>query len=84
VTNNRKKKGGTKFIQTTRKFQKVAVDIATLTSENKYLLIMIDYFIRAAKFTVIGNKNIETICGILRNWFGTMGQIEELITDAEK
>jgi rubrerythrin len=77
ITNNRKKKGGTKFIETSRKFQKVALDLAEISSEGKYILVIIDYFTRYCKMVVIDNKRTSTICGIIRGLFENQEQVED-------
>jgi Integrase zinc binding domain len=60
MENNRKKSGGVDFVMTSRRLQKVALDIAEIRGE--YILLIIDYFSRMCKMIKIENKKAETIC----------------------
>ena len=44
--NNRKNTGGCEFIVTSRRLEKVALDIMEIESEKRYVLLGIDYYTR--------------------------------------
>jgi hypothetical protein len=73
-------KGGSMYVETQRKLQKLGIDI--LEYKETYLLIGIDYFTRYAWGTVLKSKNSREIANVLYAWFKKIGNPEEIITDA--
>lgn len=79
VRNKTKQSGGSEFIETERKMQKLGVDI--LEYDNVYLLIGIDYYTRFMMGSVLKSKNSKEINEKLVMWFKKLGNPEELIMD---
>jgi hypothetical protein len=74
--NNRKKLGGSGFVTTTRKLEKVGIDLAEIGEEGRYVLVMIDYFTRILKMKVLRRKNTVVVTEVINEAWG-----EEIITD---
>ena len=78
--NNRKKLGGSEFVETTRELEKVALDLASI-EEGAYGLIAIDYFSRAVWAEIIKSKEAKEITKRITEWCSDGSIPEELITD---
>lgn len=48
-----------------KKFEKVLLDLIDIIDENKYILVVIDYFTINLWTTAIDNKQTKTIIGVL-------------------
>jgi hypothetical protein len=77
--NKVKNKGGSIFIETSKKLEIVGVDI--LEIENTYILVGIDYFTRRAVAEIIRNKSAEKVTTVIENWCKQLGNPENIITD---
>ena len=82
--NNRKKAGGSEFIVTTRKGEKIALDLIDIREEGKYIQVAIDYFTRMVKAEVMPDKCSGSVIGVLREWLNAEECPEEIITDNGK
>ncbi|MGL5708994.1 MAG: DDE-type integrase/transposase/recombinase, partial [Aeromonas sp.] len=81
--NNRKKSGGSEFVETTRELEKVTLDLISLGGNNRYILVAIDYHTRFVLVEMIRSKNASKIVYIISKW-GSGWKPEELITDNGK
>ena len=78
--NNRKKFGGSEFVQTSRPLEKVGLDLID-TIEGGYGLIAVDYFTRMCWGEMMKSKEASEVVKIIRMWLRGMEKLEEIITD---
>ena len=78
--NKVKSKGGSIYVQTSRKMEKLGLDI--LEHNETYILLAIDYFTRFAWGSVLKTKNSKEIYERLNLLFKKNGNPEELVCDA--
>lgn len=69
------------MVETTRKLEKVAVDLIDIRAEGKYVLVLIDYFTRVMSATVLRDKKAETVIAAIQRYYVRGLRPEELITD---
>jgi hypothetical protein len=79
---NRKNTGGDRFIETTRRMEKVALDIAK--SGKNYVLIAIDYFSRMIWTRILPKKSAEEVKNVIKEWLNEGTRPIQLITDNGK
>ncbi|KRH93375.1 putative LTR retrotransposon [Pseudoloma neurophilia] len=79
IRNKEKKSGGEIFVESSRKLEKMGLDI--MESGEEYFLIGIDYFTRRAFGDLLVNKSAESIIMKLQKWFEKTGSPEEIIVD---
>lgn len=82
--NNRKKKGGSEFVVTTRRLQKVGIDMIDMREEGRYIMVAIDYFTRMAKAEILESKATDEVMSVLERWRENGTDPEEIITDHGK
>ena len=82
--NNRKCAGGSEFVVTTRRGEKVAIDLIDVREECKYILVGIDYFTRVVSACVMPNKSSGSVIEVLKEWIKEGDSPEEIITDNGK
>jgi phosphoribosylformylglycinamidine (FGAM) synthase-like enzyme len=82
--NNRKKLGGSDYVTTVRKLEKVAIDLIDIREEGKYVLVAIDYYSRGIWTRVIDTKDAGNVVDVLSNWFRGRIKPEEIISDNGK
>jgi len=82
--NNRKCAGGSEFVVTTRRGEKVAIDLIDVREECKYILVGIDYFTRLVSACVMPNKSSGSVIEVLKGWIKEGDSPEEIITDNGK
>lgn len=80
--NNKKKMGGSEFVQTSRVLEKVALDL--IDTGKEYVLVAMDYFSRVVLGEIIRSKEANEIVKLVRKWCKNGDIPEELITDNGK
>lgn len=81
IMKNRKKQGGNRFVTTSRKFERVAIDLMKIADEDMYVLMLVDYFTRYCRMVPLKNTTSEEIIGILKNILDKFGNPEKLVSD---
>lgn len=81
---NRKNKGGAEFVETSRKLEKVALDVMRLELEEKYVVVMIDYYTRVMMARVIEDRTTESIKKAIDTWIEERGKPKEIVSDNAK
>lgn len=81
---NEKKRGGCEFVESTRKLEKVALDLIEISEENKYVFLAIDYFTRVVWGDVLNSKSSDEIVKVMDQWIKYNGVPEEIISDQGK
>lgn len=84
LINNRKNKGGSEFVETTRKLEKWAIDIVKIETDDKWVMVGIDYFTRYLFAEVIDSRTTRNVMITLGKWFNRRGVPEEIISDNAK
>ena len=79
IRNKAKNKGGSIFVESERKLEKVGVDI--LEYNENYILVAIDYYTRRIWATVLKSKAGIEISSVLTLWFKRFGNPETIIID---
>ncbi|KAL0265942.1 UNVERIFIED_CONTAM: hypothetical protein PYX00_011659 [Menopon gallinae] len=79
--NNRKKMGGCEFVATSRPLEKVGVDVTEVKDEERYILVIVDYFIRKLWARPLRNKTSSGILKMVERWLDQYMKVEELISD---
>ena len=82
--NNRKKRNAPVYVESSKPFEKVAIDIMHLSDENKYLLVGIDYFTRFVATRLIDRKDMHSVTKAMSAWFSEGHIPETLISDNGK
>lgn len=82
--NNRKNKGVSEFVKTTRKLEKWAIDIVKIETDDKLVMLGIDYFTRYLFAEVIDSRTARSVMATLGKWFNMKGVPEEIISDNAK
>ncbi|KAF9754387.1 hypothetical protein NGRA_3329 [Nosema granulosis] len=65
---NRKTTGGSDFVVTKRKLEKVALDLMDIGGENRYVLLGIDYFTRRLWGSRLKSKESCEVIKMLQKW----------------
>jgi hypothetical protein len=60
TVNRQKTDGGEVFITSSKKLEKVGIDLLTIT-HGKYLIVLIDYYTRYMKTAIINYKDTNTV-----------------------
>lgn len=81
---NRKKNGGAEFVETSRPFEKVALDLIDMRREGTYIIVAIDYFTTFIVADVNNNNESKTVIGKVKEWCNIGYIQEEFITDNGK
>ncbi|KAI5193332.1 hypothetical protein NEMIN01_2480, partial [Nematocida minor] len=84
IVNNRKRAAGYNYVETTRKLELVGLDIMKEEIEGVYILVMIDYYTRAAKMHILKNRTTEEIKVGIGRFINNYGTPEKIITDNAK
>lgn len=82
--NNRKEKGGTEFVATSRIGKKSGIDIVEIGEPRKCVLLGIDYYTRYLYGTILESKASRNVIEAMENWFRESGVPEEIISDNVK
>lgn len=81
---NRKNKNGYEFVETTKQFEKVAIDLIDIRADKGiYIMVGVDYFTRYIMAEIIRDKKACTVVNVLRKWC-TNWSPEEIISDNGK
>lgn len=81
---NRKSSNKDEFVTSSRPFEKVALDLIDMRQEGCYILVAIDYFTRFIVSKTLENKSAETVCNVIKEWYGQGYIPETLISDNGK
>lgn len=83
-TNNRKKSGGSDFVQSVEPLEKVAIDLLDARSEGGYVMLAVDYFTRMARAEVLETKDAQRVNETMKKWIRDGLKPQELISDNGK
>jgi len=82
--NNRKDTGGSEFVTTSRRLEKVGLDMLEIREQGRYVLVAIDYFTRMVWARVLRSKETMGVVETIRGWMVDGYKPEEIITDNAK
>lgn len=68
-------------METTRKLEKVAIDVMKLEQENRVAAVLIDYYTRVMMVRLIEDRTTKSIKKVLNTWIEENGLPEEIVTD---
>lgn len=81
---NRKNKNGHEFVETTKQFEKVEIDLIDIRADKEiYIMVGVDYFTQYIIAEIIRDKKACTVVNVLRKWSTNLSP-EEIISDNKK